>query len=254
MTSFAFLACAREDSALTGDLPKESDQFRFLSGTCHGLDNLKVLICWFDFRQTSVMRVTIPLDLSTRPWIPLPPFFHSRRTPPLLTLSLVLFPHLSLVLFPQHFLNDLPKWHMMCSFFKFGFTFHHSPSVTFFSLTLVFFYSNVVKSSLCDTWFGLDMMVIYQQERRQELSHKVSHFLWVRFDCSRDEVSQWLSHHSSATSLPTPSTPILLQVRSRWSSAADNTLDNTSTPGKVSVPVAPLSLIQRLKRVRWTLH
>ena len=41
------------------------------------------------------MRVTIPIDLSTRPFIPLPHFFNSRRTPPLLNPTLVLFPQQS---------------------------------------------------------------------------------------------------------------------------------------------------------------
>ena len=42
--------------------------------------------------KTSAMRVTIPIDLSTRPFIPLPRFFNSRRAPPLLNPSLVLIP------------------------------------------------------------------------------------------------------------------------------------------------------------------
>jgi hypothetical protein len=38
------------------------------------------------------MRVTIPIDLSTRSFIPLPRFLNSRRVPPLLNQSLVLIP------------------------------------------------------------------------------------------------------------------------------------------------------------------
>ena len=47
--------------------------------------------CWFDFVKVSVMRVSIPLDLSGRTFIPIPPFILSRRSPPLLTPPLVLF-------------------------------------------------------------------------------------------------------------------------------------------------------------------
>jgi hypothetical protein len=52
--------------------------------------------------------VPIPIGLSTSPFIPLPRFFHSRRTPPLLTPSLVLF--------PQH---SVKVSHDVCSFWKF---------------------------------------------------------------------------------------------------------------------------------------
>ena len=45
--------------------------------------------------KSSVTRVTIPLDLCTWSFIPLPCLFHSRRVPPLLTPSLVLFPQRS---------------------------------------------------------------------------------------------------------------------------------------------------------------
>ena len=40
--------------------------------------------------KVSVMRVTIPLDLSTWSFIPLPRFIHTRTTTPLLTPSIVL--------------------------------------------------------------------------------------------------------------------------------------------------------------------
>jgi len=43
--------------------------------------------------QVSGMRVTTPTDLSPWTLIPLPRFFNSRRVPPRLTPSLVLFPH-----------------------------------------------------------------------------------------------------------------------------------------------------------------
>jgi hypothetical protein len=41
------------------------------------------------------MRVTIPIDLSTRSFIHLPRFFNSRRVSPLLNQSLVLIPQQS---------------------------------------------------------------------------------------------------------------------------------------------------------------
>ena len=42
--------------------------------------------------KSSVMWISIPLDLSSRSFIPLPRFIHSRRPTPLLVASLVLFP------------------------------------------------------------------------------------------------------------------------------------------------------------------
>jgi hypothetical protein len=42
--------------------------------------------------KASAMRISIPLDLSSRPCIPLPRFIRSRRPTPLLAPSLVLFP------------------------------------------------------------------------------------------------------------------------------------------------------------------
>ena len=75
----------RETSILAGELPEESDQFRFFRVGL--LVNLQV--------KTSVMRVTIPIDFPTRSFIPLPRFFNSRRTPPILTPSLILFPQQS---------------------------------------------------------------------------------------------------------------------------------------------------------------
>ena len=81
-----FLHAHREASILYGELPEE--QFRFLRAAC-----------WANFKgsiglilaKTSAMRVTIPIDLSTRPFIPLPRFFNSRRAPPLFNPSLVAF-------------------------------------------------------------------------------------------------------------------------------------------------------------------
>ena len=87
----------RESSDVSGESPEESDQFRFLRASC--LADLKGSVGLISSKVSS-MKVTIPIDLSTRSYIPLPRYFHSRRTPPLLNSSLVLFPS-SLVLFPQ---------------------------------------------------------------------------------------------------------------------------------------------------------
>ena len=45
--------------------------------------------------KASAMRITIPIDFSTRSFIPLPLCFNSRRVPPLLNQSMVLFPERS---------------------------------------------------------------------------------------------------------------------------------------------------------------
>ena len=64
-----------------------NQQFRFLRSA--RLTNIKESVGLI-LDKVSTMRVTIPIDLSTRPFIPLPHFFNSRRTPPLLNPSLVL--------------------------------------------------------------------------------------------------------------------------------------------------------------------
>ena len=97
-----FLYVYRESSELTGELPEESDQFRFLLTTC--LTNLKESVGLILAKTTS-SRVTIPIDLSTRSFIPLPRFFHSRRA------------SLFLLLPYPYFLNTLSKWNMMCVHF-----------------------------------------------------------------------------------------------------------------------------------------
>ena len=77
----------RDSSASAGELPEESAQFRFIRDAC--LSNLKGSIGLM-LAKASDMRVTIPLDLSTRSFIPLPRFIHTRTTTPLLTPSIVL--------------------------------------------------------------------------------------------------------------------------------------------------------------------
>ena len=72
-----FLHVNWEDNVLSGELPEESTQFRFIRATC--LANLKGSIGLM-LDKVSVMRVTIPLDLSTRSFIPLPRFIHTRTT------------------------------------------------------------------------------------------------------------------------------------------------------------------------------
>ncbi len=82
-----FLHAHREASILAGELPEESEQFRFLRVS--RLTNLKGSVGLI-LVKVSAMRVTIPIDLSTWPFIPLPRFLNSRRVPPLLNQSLVL--------------------------------------------------------------------------------------------------------------------------------------------------------------------
>ena len=78
----------RETRILAGELPEESDQFRFLRAL--RLETLKDTVGLI-LAKASAMRVTIPIDLSTRPFIPLPRFLNSRRPAPLLNPSLVIF-------------------------------------------------------------------------------------------------------------------------------------------------------------------
>jgi len=79
----------REASALANELPEDSDQFRFLRAAC--LANLKGSVDLI-LAKASAMRISIPLDLSSRPFTPLPRFIRARRATPLLARSLLLFP------------------------------------------------------------------------------------------------------------------------------------------------------------------
>ena len=85
--SLLFLHDNREASVLSGEVSEESAQFCFIRATC--LANLKGSLGLM-LAKTVVMRLTIPLDLSTKPFIPLPRFIHTRVTTPLLTPSFVL--------------------------------------------------------------------------------------------------------------------------------------------------------------------
>ena len=84
-----FLHAHREASALSNEIPEESDQFRFLRAACFA--NIKGSVGLI-LAKASAMRISIPLDLSSRPFIPLPCFMRSRRTTPLLLPSLVFSP------------------------------------------------------------------------------------------------------------------------------------------------------------------
>ena len=84
-----FLQAHREASALDNELPEESDKFLLLRVSC--FTNLKGVVGWI-MVKASTMWISIPLDLSSRSFIPLPCFIRSRRSTPSLAPSLVLFP------------------------------------------------------------------------------------------------------------------------------------------------------------------
>ena len=84
-----FLHSHREASVLANELPKESDKYRFLHVSCFA--NLKGVVGLI-MAKASAVRISIPLDLSSRSCVPLPHFIRSRRPTPLLAPSLILFP------------------------------------------------------------------------------------------------------------------------------------------------------------------
>ncbi len=84
-----FLHAHQEASALANEIPEESEQFQFLRAACYANINGSVGLI---LAKASVMRISIPLDLSSRPFIPLPRFMRSRRVAPLLAPSLVFTP------------------------------------------------------------------------------------------------------------------------------------------------------------------
>ena len=87
-----FLHAHREASALSNEIPEESDQFRFLRAACFA--NIKGSVGLI-LAKESDMRISIPLDLSSQPFIPLPRFMCARRATPLLVPSLVFSPRRS---------------------------------------------------------------------------------------------------------------------------------------------------------------
>ena len=84
-----FLHAHREASVLANELSEESDQFRFLRTTC--FTNLKGSIGLM-MVKVSTMWISVPLDLSSRSFIPFPRLIRSRRPTPFLAPSLMLFP------------------------------------------------------------------------------------------------------------------------------------------------------------------
>ena len=84
-----FLYAHREASALANDIPEESGHFRFLNATC--LANIKGSVGLI-LAKASVMRISIPFDLSSRSFKPPPRFIRSRRPTTLLAPSLVFSP------------------------------------------------------------------------------------------------------------------------------------------------------------------
>ena len=89
LSRLLFLHAHREASALANEIPEESEQFRFLRAACYA--NIKGSVGLI-LAKASAMRISIPLDLSSRPFIPLPRFIRSRRATPLLAPSLVFSP------------------------------------------------------------------------------------------------------------------------------------------------------------------
>jgi hypothetical protein len=87
-----FLHPHREISALANEIPEESGQFRFLRAAHYA--NIKGSVGLI-LTKASDMRISIPLDLSSRPFIPLPRFICRRRPLPLLASSLVFTPRRS---------------------------------------------------------------------------------------------------------------------------------------------------------------
>ncbi len=87
-----FLNSNREASAVADEIPEELDQFRFLRAASYA--NIKRSVGLI-LAKSSVMRIFILIDLSSRPFIPLPRFIRSRRPLPLLAPSLVFTPRRS---------------------------------------------------------------------------------------------------------------------------------------------------------------
>ncbi len=87
-----FLCVHRESSTLDNEIPEESDQFLFLRADCYA--NIKGSV-WLILTKTSDMKISIPLDLSSRSFIPLSRFIRRRLPLPLLVPSLVFTPRCS---------------------------------------------------------------------------------------------------------------------------------------------------------------
>jgi hypothetical protein len=87
-----FLYAHREVSALANEIPEESGQFRFLRAARYA--NIKGSVGLI-LAKASAMRISIPLELSSRPFIHLSRFICRRRPLPLLASSLVFTPRRS---------------------------------------------------------------------------------------------------------------------------------------------------------------
>jgi hypothetical protein len=87
-----FLDVHREASTLVNEIPEESTQFRFLRAAHYV--NIKGSVGLI-LERVLDMRISIPLDLSSRPFIPLSRFICQRRPLPLLESSLVFTPRRS---------------------------------------------------------------------------------------------------------------------------------------------------------------
>jgi hypothetical protein len=74
-----FLHAHHEDSALSNEIPEESGQFRFLRVVCYV--NVKGSVGLI-LAKASAMRISIPLDLSSRPLIPQCDIFSSLWSSP----------------------------------------------------------------------------------------------------------------------------------------------------------------------------
>jgi hypothetical protein len=71
-----FLHDHREGSTVSNEIPEESDQFHFLRVVCYS--NIKGSVGLI-LAKASGMRISIPLDLSSRPFIPLSRFIFTPR-------------------------------------------------------------------------------------------------------------------------------------------------------------------------------
>ncbi len=87
-----FLHPHRQVSVLVNEIPEESGQFRFLRTSW--LVNVKGSVGLI-LTKSSTMRISIPLDLSSWSFIPLPCFIRSRHPTTLLTPYLVFSPQCS---------------------------------------------------------------------------------------------------------------------------------------------------------------
>ncbi len=131
------------EKCFTQRITLESDQFRFLrvshvvnlKDSQHGRIDFRV-----KFRQSLCNEVYYSHRFVSRSFIPLPRFFNSRRTHPLLTPSLVLFPQHSAWTAHDVFMKDWSDAKYI----------HHSSSVTLFPLTHIFLFCNKIITSV--TW------------------------------------------------------------------------------------------------------